>query len=91
MQCLLIQIHGRVQGVGFRYYTQAEAQRLGITGWVRNCADGSVETCICGTDEQLASMQDWLQHGPSLAQVSYCDCRVATAPAHYSTFTIEKR
>ncbi len=69
-----MRIEGRVQGVFFRHYTQQEADRLGITGWVRNCEDGSVETLICGNDTQLNTMITWLKRGPSSAFVS--DIRV---------------
>jgi len=70
MKTYRVRIEGRVQGVGFRYYTQAEANRLGINGWVHNCEDGSVETLISGDDAQLNSMLRWLKHGPSSAIVS---------------------
>ena len=65
-----VRIEGVVQGVGFRYYTQAEAHRLGISGWVRNCSDGSVEAVIFGDDQQLDAMLAWLKHGPPSASVT---------------------
>lgn len=80
MSCLLLHIRGRVQGVGFRYYTQAQAERLGIRGWVRNLPDGCVETFICGNAQQLASMQAWLAHGPTAARVDRIDTLSAPAP-----------
>ncbi len=67
--CLLAHVHGRVQGVGFRYYTRLKAQELGIHGWVKNMPDGSVESCICGDAMQIKSMQAWLSHGPAGANV----------------------
>ena len=70
MKAYRVRIEGRVQGVCFRHYTQQEANRLGISGWVRNCEDGSVETVICGDDTQLHAMLTWLRHGPSSAIVS---------------------
>jgi len=81
MSCLLLRIRGRVQGVGFRYYTQAQAESLGITGWVRNMPDGSVETCICGNAQQLAAMQAWLAHGPASARVDHVDVSPAQTPS----------
>jgi len=65
-----VRIEGRVQGVCFRHYTQQEANRLGLTGWVRNLSDGSVETLICGDEAQLKAMLAWLEHGPSTAKVA---------------------
>jgi len=59
-----------VQGVGFRYYTEREAIRLGITGWVRNCVGGSVEVFICGEAHQTQAMLAWLKRGPPSANVS---------------------
>lgn len=70
MKAYRVRVEGRVQGVGFRYYTEHEAHRLGISGWVRNCSDGSVETLICGDNDQLNAMLAWLEHGPSSAIVS---------------------
>lgn len=66
---LLARVRGRVQGVGFRYYTSLKARELGIHGWVRNRSDGSVESCICGEAMQIKLMQDWLRHGPVGADV----------------------
>jgi acylphosphatase len=58
-----------VQGVGFRWWTLAQAQRLGIAGTVRNCVDGSVEVLARGTDEQLAELRQLLDRGPDQAVV----------------------
>lgn len=62
-------IHGRVQGVGFRASLAWEAQKQGITGWVRNRRDGSVEATICGNDEVVAAMIAWARRGPPGARV----------------------
>jgi acylphosphatase len=70
MKAYRVCIEGQVQGVGFRYYTQQKAESLGISGWIRNCSDGSVETLICGPEPGLKSMLKWLEHGPNLALVS---------------------
>jgi acylphosphatase len=64
-----IHVTGIVQGVGFRYATQRHAQLLEICGWVRNCADGSVEALIQGTPQQLDLMQRWMRQGPRTARV----------------------
>lgn len=63
-------IKGRVQGVCFRAETEKMARRLGLNGWVRNTSDGDVEILIAGNAAAMASMQQWLQQGPELAQVS---------------------
>jgi len=62
-------IHGLVQGVGFRHATRSAAQRLGLRGWVRNRADGSVEAVAVGDDEQLDALQRWAHRGPPAARV----------------------
>jgi acylphosphatase len=65
-----LQINGRVQGVGFRYSMQREAARLGVTGWVRNRHDGSVEALAQGSAEAVAALVEWTRRGPAGAQVT---------------------
>ncbi|MDU3076405.1 MAG: acylphosphatase, partial [Mixta calida] len=55
-QCIKAWVYGRVQGVGFRYSTQAQAQQLGLTGYARNLDDGSVEVLACGDNAQLEQL-----------------------------------
>lgn len=62
-------VTGKVQGVFFRANTQQTAEKLGITGWVRNASDGRVEVLACGTEQQLASFETWLRQGPPRARV----------------------
>ena len=62
-------IHGRVQGVGFRASLAWEAQNMGVTGWVRNRRDGTVEAMIQGSDEAVAAMIAWTRRGPPGARV----------------------
>ncbi len=69
---------GRVQRVGFRYATYREANALGLSGYVRNLADGRVEICAAGSDEQLQKLFQWLHVGPLMSRVddvaeSSCD------------------
>ena len=69
MRTRQIRVSGRVQGVGYRFALRDEALRLGITGWVRNCADGSVEALLQGDDEAVAQVVAWAQRGPRAARV----------------------
>ena len=62
-------IYGHVQGVGFRYFTWKQALKIGVTGFVRNLADGSVEVIAAGSESQIDALDAWLQHGPRTAIV----------------------
>ena len=62
-------VTGRVQGVWYRGSMAQEAARLGVTGWVRNCSDGSVEAMVAGTAEQVAAIIGWARRGPPQAAV----------------------
>lgn len=64
-----IRVHGRVQGVFFRASTRIEANRLGLTGWVLNHVDGSVELEIQGPADALEAMSTWCREGPPMARV----------------------
>ena len=79
--CTIAWVHGRVQGVGFRYSTQHEAKRLGLTGYAKNLDDGSVEVLICGEQDKVEELIAWLKAGgPRSAQVG----RVLTEPRQAS-------
>lgn len=69
MESIQIKITGLVQGVFFRVSAQDCANKLGITGWVKNCPDGSVEALIEADDDQISAFLDWCSQGPSGAQV----------------------
>lgn len=58
-------VRGQVQGVGFRYFTKRTAQALELTGWVRNCADGSVEAVLEGPEESISAALDDMRQGPA--------------------------
>jgi acylphosphatase len=68
-QTRLIIVKGKVQGVYFRQRTLETATRLGVTGTVRNLANGDVEIVATGTEQQLRSLIDWCHQGPSRASV----------------------
>lgn len=62
-------VHGRVQGVNFRYYTCQRARQLGLVGYVRNRWDGTVEVVAEGPERALQALLSWLHRGPRLAHV----------------------
>jgi acylphosphatase len=65
-----VRIAGRVQGVGFRYWTEETARALGLAGWVRNRRDGSVEALFSGLADDVAEMLRRCRQGPRSAQVA---------------------
>jgi acylphosphatase len=80
-------ITGRVQGVGFRYFTEAAAARAGVHGWVRNNPDGSVEAFLEGEETAVDAVEAALRRGPSSCQVD----NVAVSeesPTHRSGFSV---
>jgi len=68
-QCMQFKVMGKVQGVWYRDSTQKQAEQIGLTGWVRNLPDGSVEVLACGEPEQLKQLHQWLHQGSRLARV----------------------
>jgi acylphosphatase len=81
---LHLRIFGRVQGVGFRHYTQREARRRGVYGWVRNRQDGSVEAMLQGPQDAVDAVLNWVRHGPPSATVT--DVQVSEGSGVYSGF-----
>ena len=71
-----VQVRGLVQGVGYRHACVQQARRLGVTGWVRNRADGSVEALLQGTPDQLARMCQWMRHEVPAARVDHREMAV---------------
>lgn len=67
--CRHYHVFGRVQGVWYRGTARERARELGLQGWVRNCADGTVEAVACGTPEALDAFRSWLHEGPPAARV----------------------
>ena len=88
-RALLARVEGIVQGVGFRYSAAHAARALGLTGYVRNLPDGSVELVAEGGDEPLRRLEAWLQRGPPGAHVRQLQARYAPARGVYRSFTIE--
>lgn len=90
IDCVRLQIHGRVQGVWFRGSMQAEARRLGVGGWVRNRSDGSVEALIAGEAASVRRLVDWARSGPSGARVTKVIEAPEPPPADCVDFRIER-
>ena len=85
---LRVLIHGRVQGVGFRYSTARKAQGLGLTGWVRNLCTGSVEALFEGPRNTLEEMLCWCKHGPMIAKVKETEVNWERGAAEHSSFEV---
>ena len=83
-------IHGRVQGVAFRYATKDAADRLGIKGWVRNRREGTVEAVAEGPREQLEKFAAWCRHGPPLARVNEVEVAWQSATGEFDRFAIAR-
>ncbi len=81
-------VRGRVQGVAFRYNTVEEARRLGLRGWVRNRADGSLEVAARGPVEALGGLEAFLRRGPPGARVDEVSATEADAEADLEGFCV---
>ena len=88
-RCLHAIVHGRVQGVFFRASTQKMARRLRLTGWVRNCADGTVEVMASGDGAALQDLLAWLHQGPPMARVTRVVHEVLPCPQRFDDFEIK--
>ena len=82
-------VRGRVQGVGFRWFVEREAHVLGVSGWVRNNADGSVEVLAQGTRDQLLGLRSRLRQGPRAARVDEVEESEVGPVAGLTSFRIE--
>jgi len=80
-------ITGQVQGVGFRAFTQEQAQRLEVTGFVRNLADGRVELVVEGPPSDVEKLIAKVRHGPPSARVDRLDCTDEPPSGEYTEFT----
>ena len=79
-------ISGRVQGVWYRQTTAEKATELGLTGWVRNMADGRVEAVAQGPASVLDTFEAWLHQGPRLARVDSVESRAETPTQEFHAF-----
>jgi acylphosphatase len=83
---LRLLIHGRVQGVFFRNSMQLQAENLAVSGWVRNCMDGSVEAVVQGEPGAVDAIVRWAHHGPEMSYVEHVD--VWPAEGNFTRFEI---
>ena len=84
-------VRGRVQGVYYRATTQKKAIELGLVGWVRNRADGTVEVVAEGDREALEKLIEWCRVGPEGAHVTYVDANWEYYEGEFTEFTIKYR
>ena len=89
MKTIHLRISGLVQGVWFRQNTKEQALALGVTGWVRNLADGSVEITVTGNEEKLAAFVAWCHKGPGAAVVKNVEVSEVDI-ASFSSFEIRR-
>ena len=81
-------VHGRVQGVSFRFYTQRRAAQLGLTGYVRNRWDGTVEVVAEGPRAELENLLAFLRVGPRSAQVTEVNTRWPAPTNEFDRFEV---
>lgn len=88
MKRLTAIVHGRVQGVAFRDYTQREATRLKVTGWVANLPNGAVKVVAEGDEVVLQQLEKWLHKGSPSARVDQVDAQWSAATAQFQRFDV---
>jgi acylphosphatase len=79
IETILVRVHGRVQGIGYRDACVRQARAIGITGWVRNRMDDSVEALLQGSPDELDTMCEWMREGMPAALVETFE-RTEVAP-----------
>ncbi len=88
MKTVILSIRGRVQGVSFRINTQKQGIQLGLTGYVKNLSDGSVEAYATGNEKAIEEFIDWCHKGPKFAKVTQLTIQELDAVASYNSFEI---
>jgi acylphosphatase len=83
-----VTVSGRVQGVCFRDFTRREAQKFGVTGWVRNLPDGRVEGVFEGEESAVSGLLNSVHVGPPHAQVERVEVEEATPAGEFSSFRV---
>ena len=84
-----VRVIGRVQGVFYRAWAQSQARELGVSGWIRNCPDGSVEAHLGGEEDCVARMIERMRRGPANAQVEEIDV-TDSAPEDLGRFELRR-
>ncbi|MHB8333175.1 MAG: acylphosphatase [Candidatus Dormibacteria bacterium] len=84
--CRWARVEGRVQMVGFRAFAVAEGRQRGLSGWVRNCQDGTVELLVQGPATAVGDFLDTLRHGPEAARVDTLQVADAAMPGDLGRF-----
>ncbi|HEX6605127.1 MAG TPA: acylphosphatase [Sphingomicrobium sp.] len=84
-----VRVTGLVQGVFFRAWAQGQARELGVSGWIRNCPDGSVEAHLAGEEDCVLRMIDRLHRGPSNARVDHVEVEEAE-PGELGRFQVRR-
>lgn len=88
MKTVHVVIEGRVQGVFFRDYTQREATRRGLKGWVRNLPNGMVDAVLAGTEADIDEMIEWFSYGSPMAEVASVEVDEILPTEKLTCFTI---
>lgn len=83
-----IVVHGRVQGVAYRHYTRLMARKLGVAGWIRNLADGSVEALLEGEEAAVNTLVEWCQDGPPSARIDRLEIRPGVYGGEFDDFEV---
>ncbi|MBF0612502.1 MAG: acylphosphatase [Magnetococcales bacterium] len=89
--CVRVQVFGKVQGVWYRESTRKKAEELGVKGWVRNRADGSVEALLQGPAAAVHALVAWCHQGPPLAEVTQVVAQPCTEECPTATAFVVRR
>ena len=81
-------VHGKVQGVGFRFWVHRHGAGLGLSGWVRNLRDGTVEVLAQGDDSKLDDLKKAVRQGPPMSRVHDLECELVDHEKEYEGFSI---
>lgn len=88
METRVIKIHGKVQGVGYRFFATRVARRLGLKGWIRNLRDGTVDAVVEGEPEAIDEWLEEIREGPRYAEVTKIDQEKKTYLGKFGDFDV---